>query len=230
MLFFWDANRKLTGMLLNLACPWQVDHRAISADFWHPIRQGIKAKWGATIHVLGQCAAAGDQCPDAIIRRTAKKMMTERRKISWRQELANRVLRAVDDVRPYAQADVQTRPVFAHRTIKIDLPNKNSYNEARWMPSTVPVELHVLRLGDVAMATNPFGLFLDYGIQIKGRSKAVLTFISQLTCDHHGYLPTRRAVAGGDYSAVNHTVGPIGGRVLARDSVRMREVKRLYRL
>ncbi len=87
------------------------------------------------------------------------------------------------------------------------------------MPSTVAVELHVLRLGDVAIATNPFELFLDYGIQIKGRSKAVLTFLSQLTCGHHGYLPTRRAVAGGDYSAVNHTVGPRGGRMLVDESV-----------
>jgi hypothetical protein len=75
-------------------------------------------------------------------------------------------------------------------------------------------------LGDVAIATNPFELFLDYGVQIKGRSKAVLTFLSQLTCDHHGYLPTRRAVAGGDYSAVNHTVGPRGGRVLVDESVK----------
>lgn len=219
MLFFWDADQQLSGMLLNIACPSQVGRRAISADFWHPIRQGIQAKYGPEIHVLAQCAAAGDQCPDPIIRSRAEKLMTERRKTSWKQELANRVIRAVDDVWPYAQADVQTRPVFAHRTIKVDIPNKNSYNEARWMPSTVPVELHVLRLGDVAMATNPFELFLDYGDQIKGRSKAVLTFVSQLSCDYQGYLPTRRAVAGGDYSAVNHTVGPIGGRVLVDETV-----------
>jgi hypothetical protein len=220
MLFFWDADRKLTGMLLNLACPSQVDRVAISADFWHPLRQGIKAKYGPKIHVFGQCAAAGDQCPEPIIRNKAEKVMTARRKTSWQQELGNRVVRAVDDVWPYAQADVQTRPVFAHRTIKMNIPNKNSINEARWMPSQAPVELHVLRLGDVAIATNPFELFLDYGVQIKGRSKAMLTFISQLTCDYQGYLPTRRAVAGGDYSAVNHTVGPIGGRVLVDESVK----------
>ncbi|NUQ62648.1 MAG: hypothetical protein HUU20_09175 [Pirellulales bacterium] len=219
MLFFWDADQKLTGTLLNIACPSQVGRKAISADFWHPIREGIKAKYGPGIHVFAQCAAAGDQCPDPIVRSKAEKVMTQRRNLSWKQELANRVLRAVDDVWPWARADVQTHLVFVHRTIKLDLPNKNSYNEARWMPSTVPVEFHVLRLGDIAMATNPFELFLDYGIQIKGRSKAVLTFISQLTCDHQGYLPTRRAVTGGDYSAVNHTVGPIGGRVLVDESV-----------
>jgi hypothetical protein len=220
MLFFWDTDKKLTGILLNIACPSQVGRKAISADFWHPIRQGLKAKYGPKIHVFAQCAAAGDQCPAAIVRSKAEKVMLERRKISWKQELANRVLRAVDDVWPCAQADVQTRLVFAHRTIKLDIPNKNSFNEARWMPSKVPVELHVLRLGDIALATNPFELFLDYGIQIKGRSKAVLTFLSQLTCDHHGYLPTRRAVAGGDYSAVNYTVGPLGGRALVEESVK----------
>ncbi len=220
MLFFWDADQKLTGMLLNIACPSQVGRRAISADFWHQIREGIKAKYGPGVHVFGQCAAAGDQCPAAIVRGKAEKLMTERRKTTWKEELANRVIRAVDDVWPCAQADVQSQVVFAHRTIKMDIPNKNSYNEARWMPSKVPVELHVLRLGDVAMATNPFELFLDYGIQIKGRGKAVLTFISQLTCDYQGYLPTRRAVAGGDYSAVNHTVGPRGGQVLVDETVK----------
>ena len=147
MLFFWDTDQKLTGMLLNIACPSQVGRKAISADFWHPIRQGLKAKYGTNIHVFGQCAAAGDQCPAVIVRSQAEKTMLKRRKISWKQELANRVIRAVDDVWPYARADVQTRPVFAHKTIKLDIPNKNSYNEARWMPSTVAVEFHVLRVG-----------------------------------------------------------------------------------
>ncbi len=219
MLFFWDADQKLTGMLLNIACPSQVGRKAISADFWHPIREGIKAKYGPNIHIFGQCSAAGDQCPAVIVRSKAENLMLKRRGISWKEELANRVIRAVDDVWPFAQADVQTRPVFAHQVSTLEIPNNNSYNEARWKPSTVAFEFHVLRLGDVAIATNPFELFLDYGIRIKGRSKAVLTFLSQLTCDHQGYLPTRRAVAGGDYSAVNHTVGPRGGGVLVDESV-----------
>ena len=44
-------------------------------------------------------------------------------------------------------------------------------------------------------ATNPFELFLDYGMRIKGRSPALQTFVLQLTTPWCGYLPTERAVA-----------------------------------
>ncbi|NLF72785.1 MAG: hypothetical protein GX575_27435 [Candidatus Anammoximicrobium sp.] len=77
------------------------------------------------------------------------------------------------------------------------------------------MELHVLRLGDVAIATNEFELFTDYGVQIKARSPAVQTFIIQLT-GSAGYLPSQRAVRGGGYSAViqSNRIGPEGGQVL----------------
>ena len=45
---------------------------------------------------------------------------------------------------------------------------------------TMPVEVHVLRLGDIAMATNPFECYLDFGLQIKAHSRAIQTFVVQL--------------------------------------------------
>lgn len=82
--------------------------------------------------------------------------------------------------------------------------------------STFTVEIHIVRLGDVAIATNPFELFQDYGTQMKARSPAEQTLVLQLTCGHGGYLPTARAVAGGGYSAVvqSNQVGPEGGQKL----------------
>jgi hypothetical protein len=79
----------------------------------------------------------------------------------------------------------------------------------------VPVEVHVIRLGDMAIATNPFELYLDFGMRIKARSKAVQTFVVQLA-GSGSYVPTERSVAGGAYGAIPESteVGPEGGREL----------------
>ena len=86
---------------------------------------------------------------------------------------------------------------------------------------TVPMELHTMRLGDAAFATNPFELYLDYGQRMKARSPAEQTFLVQLSCGGFGYLPTARAVAGGGYGAliINGSVGPDGGAMLVDRTV-----------
>lgn len=82
------------------------------------------------------------------------------------------------------------------------------------------MELHVLRLGDVAIATNDFELFTDFGVQIKARSRAVQTFLVQLA-GPGTYVPTERATRGGGYSAViqSNTVGAEGGQELVERTV-----------
>lgn len=77
-------------------------------------------------------------------------------------------------------------------------------------------ELHVLRLGDAALSTSPFELYLDYGLRIRARSPAALTLHAQLSCDEAGYLPTARAVAAGGYGALvsNGLIGPEGGQMV----------------
>jgi hypothetical protein len=84
-----------------------------------------------------------------------------------------------------------------------------------------PMELHVLRLGDVAIATNEFELYTDYGVQMKARSPGVQTFVVQLA-GPGSYLPTERAVRHGGYGAViqSSRVGPDGGQLLVEQTVR----------
>ena len=81
----------------------------------------------------------------------------------------------------------------------------------------------MIRLGDIAIATNPFELYLDYGLQMKARSKAEQTFVVQLTAGRGIYLPTARAVAGGGYSAMisDNIVGPEGGQILVDRTVEL---------
>ena len=63
------------------------------------------------------------------------------------------------------------------------------------------MELHALRLGDVAIASNDFELYTDHGVQIKARSPGIQTFVIQLA-EPGGYLPTARAARHGGYGAV----------------------------
>ena len=84
------------------------------------------------------------------------------------------------------------------------------------------IESHVLRIGDVAFATNPYELFLNYGNQIRARSLAKQTFLVQLCCGAFGYLPTEKAEKGGHYSAFvgSGTTGHVGGEILVRKTIR----------
>ncbi len=223
LLFFWNSARKLTGMILNIACTSQeTEHlQEISADFWHETRELIRQRAGSDVFILAQCAAAGDQSPHLLFRGRAEEIMAQRRGLTRRQEIARRIANAVEDVLPAAQQDIKTSMVFRHEVVSVDLPEKFPPSPAFIEADPVrPVEVHLLRLGDVAMATNPFELFLDYGIRMKARSKAVLTLLVQLAGQDCGYLPTERAVKGGGYSAENYLVSPEGGQVLVDETVR----------
>jgi hypothetical protein len=114
-----------------------------------------------------------------------------------------------------AKGDTSRRRLWHQKVV-------DRYREQDQNP-TISVEVHALRIGDVAIITNPFELFLDYGVQMQGRSKALQTFVLQLTCGSAAYLPTERAVRGGSYSAVvaSNLVGPEGGQVLVDRSVEL---------
>lgn len=88
---------------------------------------------------------------------------------------------------------------------------------------TFTVDVHVLRIGDIAIATSPFELFEDYGVQIEARSRAEQTFVIELTDGWEQYLPTARAVTGGGYSAIiqSNRGGPEAGQMLVERTVEM---------
>lgn len=85
----------------------------------------------------------------------------------------------------------------------------------------MPMEMHAIRLGDVAICTNRFELYTEYGIRMKGRSKALQTFVVQLS-GPGSYLATEEAEAGGGYSAIVNSceVGPKGGDFLVEETLK----------
>ena len=264
-LFFWNKSGELAAVVVNVACPSQeVESRStVNADFWHPVRQALRQRHGQQLCVLGWTGASGDQSPHLMYRKAADERMRRLRDLGRLEEIARRIVRAVDEAYEVVKNDRHADVPLIHKIEKIRLPmrlvTEAEYGEAKaevkkaadliaknpkaaaqqqrrmkWYATTVErferqrtepkpaydMELHVLRIGDVAVCTNSFELFTDYGIRIKARSKAVQTFVVQLA-GPGTYLPTEKAVQGGHYSAIVHSslVGPEGGDILVDRTV-----------
>jgi len=63
---------------------------------------------------------------------------------------------------------------------------------------TLPV--HTIRIGDVALVTQPCELYCQFGLDIKRRSPAPLTAVVGLADGFCGYCPTIYGILGGGYS------------------------------
>ncbi|MBI3881973.1 MAG: hypothetical protein HY301_18165 [Verrucomicrobia bacterium] len=255
-LFFWDAQDKLVATAINVACPAQEVESlsVINADFWHPVREQLRARHGKNLHVLAWAGAGGDQSPHLIYGKPADERMRKLRGLTRMEEIARRIVNGWEEAREAAEKDRRADVVLAHRVKDLELPLRvvteaevaKARSEAEkfskdasqrwnynWNQSVVTryelqrggdagtqkMELHVLRLGDVAIASNEFELYTDYGVQMKARSPAVQTFIIQLA-GSGGYLPTERAVVAGSYSAIiqSSRVGPNGGQALVEQT------------
>lgn len=278
-LFTFDENKKLTGAVINIACTSQETEglNEISADFWHEARIALRKQYGKKLFVLPQSSAAGGLSPHLMFNKKAGKRMLELKGISSRQEIANRIKTAFDDVYSWAPKDMKDGAVIKHFSQTIELPRrmitKDEYLKAKKgvieLEKTPPskaadadsrmredssifsrkqrclrileryeeqkkdrnckMELHVIRLGDIAFASNTFELFTDYGIRIQARSPATQTFVVQLCSGGRAsYLPTRLAEHGESYSACLYCneVGSKGGDALVEETVK--KIKSLW--
>ncbi len=127
----YDEGQALTGLIVNVACPAQVSEHSflISADYWHETRQELRCRFGEKIHILGQCAPAGDLSPHVLIGKRAEQRMWRLKGLNTdqntpRAEIANRIANAVSDVLPWAEKEIDWNPVCNHRTETLQLPRR----------------------------------------------------------------------------------------------------------
>lgn len=211
LLYTWDDSGELTGVLINLASPSQNDEVRfeLSADFWHETREALRNQLGDDLYILPQASAAGDQSERVMIHRRAEGRMQRLTGEGLRERIAGRITNAVTEILPYMQENIEWNPLFAHTREKIDLTRSDG--------SVLPVEVYVLRLGEMALATNPFELYLDFGVRIQERSEAVQTFVVQLAGSGN-YVAPERTLAGGAYGSQREW-GPQAGRDLVEGTV-----------
>jgi hypothetical protein len=140
-LFFWDADGKLIALAVNVSCPSQeVESRtAVNADFWHPVRQALRQRYGAELCVLGWTGAAGDQSPHLMYRKAADERMRRLRGLTRLEEIARRIVRAVDEAYEAVKDDRHADVTLIHRTETIRLPMR-LVKEAEYAEAKAAVE------------------------------------------------------------------------------------------
>ena len=152
LIYTFDENKKLTGVVANIACPSQIlEQRSfISADFWGRAKAILREKLGENVYLLALGGAAGDQCPRDLVRwvkpetpiddphikrpnyieRKADPSMFD---ISGcnrvGKRIANEIISVFEEI-----TDLKDEAVFKHKIIDLDLPLRKAtmaeYNEA----------------------------------------------------------------------------------------------------
>ncbi len=137
VLFAWNAAGELIGMAVNVSCTSQeVESRsAVNADFWHPVREALHQKYGDQVCVLGWTGAAGDQSPHLMYRKAAEERMRNLRGLTRLEEIARRVVRAVDEAYEVVKEDRHAEVPLVHKVETVRLPmrlvTEGEYAEAK---------------------------------------------------------------------------------------------------
>ncbi len=129
------------------------------------------------------------------------------------------------------KTDGSPKECLRHNSILVASRNRfirviNRYREQRQNPK-LPMELHVIRLGEIAFASNRFELYMDFQHRIQARSPFAQTFIIQLAGqpgeDGGTYLCTERGAWGKGYSASMfcNLVSPQGGQELVEETLKL---------
>lgn len=268
VLFFWDKSSKLIATAVNVSCPAQeAENRyTVNADYWYPVREQLKKRFGKDLCVLGWTSAAGDISTRRNYAKGAEERMIKLRKLTQLEEMGRRVVQAVEETYEAVKKERYTNIQFAHKVEKLALPMRlvteeeylyckgevdkasaqiaadpkaaekvlsvvkwngdvlNRYEKQKTNPHPdLETEIHVLRLGDVAICTNEFELYTDFGIRIQARSNALQTFTIQLAGTGGSYLATENATNHGGYGAIiqSCTVTPEGGQILVEHTLKL---------
>jgi hypothetical protein len=123
-LFFWNAEGKIIAMAIDVPCPAQEVESlsVVNADYWYPVREKLKSEYGSDLCVVGWIGAAGDLSPHPIYRKSAEERMINLRHLTHLQEIARRIVNAVDETYITIKDDRHSDVQFVHKVESMDLP------------------------------------------------------------------------------------------------------------
>jgi neutral ceramidase len=225
----WDAKTNLLGCIVNFACHNTVSPGGISANWVGSMEKTLRRATGnAALPVVFLQGACGDitqvdnlakfqnPAPEEwweivggrigaevyktllLIRRGANSdIPVDSRQKIWkikrRAPSPENVQRAMELVKNEPTKGDRTEWIFAKETVLLDALMKSR--------PEVEVEVQTIQVGPAIFVSNPAEYFVQYGLEIKKRSKFPFTFPVELANGCVGYVPTEEAFGphGGGY-------------------------------
>ncbi|MDF2721146.1 MAG: hypothetical protein K0Q59_821 [Paenibacillus sp.] len=121
----YDADSKLTGLILNFACTAQVpgatDSHKMSADIWHEARRELRSRFGSELFILPQVSAAGEQTGHLQYDKAAESRMLRLKGRSKRQDVAISMANAIAEMLPAISQEIQPSPAMRHQVDVVHL-------------------------------------------------------------------------------------------------------------
>jgi hypothetical protein len=222
----WDQGGRLLGCIVNFACHATTNPQAFSANWIYDMEKTIRGSLGADLPVVflqGCCGditqvdnlspykfPAGEKWAEIVgssVGAEAVKVLvntasseeialdarTKVWQIKRRVPSAEHVRRSYELVQKDPKQVDMTDWVFAKETVLLDAILAKA--------PAAEVEVQAIQVGPAVFLTNPAELFVDYGLELKAKSRFPFTFPVELANGCVGYVPTEEAFGphGGGY-------------------------------
>jgi hypothetical protein len=245
----WTKDGKLTGCIVNYACHATTNPGGISANWIFYLEKAIRGFFGEQVKVVFIQGACGDitqvdnltpyQQPVSeewaqlvggrVGAEAVKVLLTSPRgslapvnaltsvlKIPRRKPSAAKIREALALVKKDPKDAGVTEWTFAKETVLLDYLIQSS--------PVVDAEVQVIQVGPAAFVSNPAEYFVEFGLDIKAKSRFPFTFPAELSNGCVGYVPTEEALSpsGGGYetrlTSYSNLV-PEAGRLMANTGI-----------
>ncbi|MFN7922180.1 MAG: hypothetical protein U0Q16_18905 [Bryobacteraceae bacterium] len=245
----WDREGKLTGCIVNYACHATTNPGGISANWVYYLERAIRGFFGPQVTVVfiqGACGditqvdnryayqqPAGDEWAQIVGGRVGAEavrvLLSMNRgaltpvaysqrvlRIPRRKPSPERVREAFELVKKDPKEAGVTEWTFAKETVMLDHLIKRE--------PVADVEVQAIQVGPAVFVSNPAEYFVEYGLEIKSKSRFQYTFPAELSNGCVGYVPTEEALSesGGGYETrltYYSNLEPTAGREIANAGI-----------
>jgi hypothetical protein len=222
----WDKGGRLLGCIVNFACHATTNPEGFSANWIYNMEKTIRGSLGPDLPVVFLQGFCGDitqvdnlspyafptqekwaEIVGSSVGAEAVKVLvsaasgdeislearTKLWKIPRRRPSAEHVRASYELVQKDPKQVDMTDWVFAKETVLLDATLAKE--------PAVEVEVQAVQVGPAVFLTNPAEMFVEYGLDLKSRSKFPFTFPVELANGCVGYVPTEEALGphGGGY-------------------------------